>query len=78
MKIYTGQEIRAMRNYLKESRSKFADRFFLTFEAVKGWESGRRNVSGPALIILGQINELINNKKAESARLLSEYRRGLK
>ncbi|MCK5612115.1 hypothetical protein KAR91_60145 [Candidatus Pacearchaeota archaeon] len=76
IKIYSPAEIKAMRIFLKESRAQFADRFFLTAETIKGWELGRRNASGPALVILQQIETEINIKKEESRKILEEYRRG--
>jgi len=63
---------------LAENREKFADRFFLTYETIKGWERGKRITSGPALVILQQIEAIVEAKKAESREVLAEYRRGLK
>ena len=76
IKIYSPDEIRSMRVFLKESRAVFADRFFLTAVTIKGWEIGRRNASGPALVILQQIENEINIKKEEDRKILEEYRRG--
>ena len=78
IKIYSPAEIRAMRIFLKESRTKFADRFFLTDETIKGWELGRRNASGPALVILQQIEGAIEMKKKESRKVLAQYRKELR
>ena len=78
IKIYSHDEIRAMRTFLKESRSVFADRFFLTAETIKGWELGRRNASGPALVILQQIEEEVKRKREEGRKTLAQYRRELR
>jgi len=76
IKIYTPDEIRAFRIFLKESRLEFANRFFLTRETIKGWELGRRNASGPALVILQQIEVAIQCKKDEGRKMLAQYRKG--
>lgn len=78
IKIYSPDEIRAMRVFLKESRAEFAARFFLTCETIKGWETGRRNPSGPALVILQQIGQVVLCKKEEGRKVLAQYRQGLR
>ena len=78
IKIYSPGEIRAMRKYLTESRSVCGDRFFLTSETIKGWELERRNASGPALVILQQIENEINRKKEEDRKILEKYRNDYK
>ncbi len=64
--MYAPDEIRMLRRKVRENRIQFADRFFLTAETVKGWETGRRNVSGPALVILQMIEEEIAATDAEN------------
>lgn len=68
IKIYSPSEIRLMRRKVRETREEFADRFFLTSETIKGWENGRRNASGPALVILQMIEEEITEKHEETRR----------
>lgn len=78
IKVYSPEQIRGMRIFLKESRAEFAKRFFLTYETIKGWELGRRNASGPALVILQQIEGEVNRKKEEGRKTLAQYRRELR
>ena len=78
IKIYSPDQIRSMREYLKETREEFADRFFLTYETIKGWELGRRNVSGPALVILQQIEGVIERQKEDSMKNLALYRQQIR
>lgn len=68
LKIYPPDEIKKLRKFFRMSRADFADLFFLTDETVKGWESGRRNPCGPALVILGQLDAVRAGKIAARER----------
>jgi len=46
------------------TRYEFAELFFLEAETIKNWEIGRRNPSGPAMLILQMLDEEIREKKA--------------
>ena len=57
LKKYAPNEIRKLRKFFRLTRADFADLFLLTDETVKGWETGRRNPYGPALVIMAQLDE---------------------
>lgn len=65
IKIYRADEVRRIRRDLRETRAVFAWRFFLTFEAVKGWEEGRSNLSGPALRLMLEVEREAAERRAE-------------
>lgn len=72
IKFYSGKEIRFIRKKLGESREKFGMRFIVSAESVRNWETGRRNMQGPALRLMQLIEEeagLIENDFNTSVRL---------
>lgn len=73
-KRYLPDEIRAMRKYLRESRERFADRFLMSGDAFKKYETGKREPWGPVIVILGQIAAEIEELKEERSKLLENVR----
>lgn len=76
-KFYTGREIKAIRQTLRDSRARFARRFLLDFETVKAWENDTnpRKPTGPANVILQELEKFTRDIKTEQARVLSSIRR---
>ena len=74
VKTFAADEIRKLRKFFHLTRADFGDQFLVTDETVKGWESGRRNPCGPALVILGQLDELRAAKRAELERDIAHGR----
>ncbi|MFH7319270.1 helix-turn-helix domain-containing protein [Desulfurivibrio sp. D14AmB] len=74
-KIYTPDQIRQIRQGLRDSRSEFARRFLVSTETVKGWEIGRRNQQGPALVIMQQLEAIADEKKRQRIGTLKNIRR---
>lgn len=68
IKIFTPPEIRKIREFFKLTRADFAELFFLTAETVKGWETGRRNQCGPALVIMANLEDEMLENMAETER----------
>jgi putative transcriptional regulator len=48
----SGDEIKAMRNRLGLSQAKFAERFALNLETLKGWEAARFKPDQAACVLL--------------------------
>lgn len=74
IKQYSPSEIRFIRRKLGESRETFGRRFIVSFESVRNWETGRRNMQGPALRLMQLIEEeagFINNDFNTAIRLSS-------
>lgn len=57
IKLFVPDEVRKIRSYFHKTRDEFADLFYLTSETVKGWELGRRNISGPAIRVLQDLED---------------------
>ena len=75
IKQYSPKEIRFIRRKLGESREVFGRRFIVSFESVRNWETGRRNMQGPALRLMQLIEEeagLIKNDFNTAVRLSSQ------
>lgn len=65
-----------MRKYLRESREKFAGRFFMSADAIKKYETDKREPWGPVIVILGQIEAEIEGLKEERRKSLENVRNG--
>lgn len=63
---WTPDRIRAVRKALGQTQEQFAVHFRLHPEAIRTWEQGRGNPSGPATVILDQLAE-----RAEQTQLAS-------
>lgn len=63
MRVYTKEEIRKLREFLRMTRDEFAGHLGVTAEAVKGWEQGRRNPSGSANLLIKQLGEKADEKR---------------
>jgi len=55
MAVWTGGEIKALRERLGESQKAFAERFGLDQSAISLWEAGNTSPRGPSAKILDQI-----------------------
>lgn len=75
VKIYTPEQIKEIRGQLRESRPTFARRFLVSSETVKGWETGRRNQQGPALVIMQQLEAIVDERKRQHTSTLENIRR---
>jgi DNA-binding transcriptional regulator YiaG len=66
----TGNEIAALRRQLGLTQEELAERVGVNRTAVSLWESGDRNPSGPAQMLLGQLASQANrtNPKKSSSR----------
>jgi DNA-binding transcriptional regulator YiaG len=75
-KLYTGAEIRAIRQTLRDSRSRFAKRFLLDFETIKAWENEEnpRKPTGPANVIMQELERFAQEIKTEQRRVLESVR----
>ena len=51
-------DARAIRLSLNLTQEQFADRFDLSLHTVRQWEQGRRELRGPALILLRIIQKM--------------------
>lgn len=55
--LWTPERVRAVRKALGETQDQFARRFRLHPESIRTWEQGRGRPSGPASIILEQLEK---------------------
>uniref|UniRef100_UPI00397AAB6C helix-turn-helix domain-containing protein n=1 Tax=Salmonella sp. SAL04284 TaxID=3159862 RepID=UPI00397AAB6C len=51
------EKVKALRKALGEDQEDFARHFRLTVEAIRIWEQGKGTPSGPATVILDQLQE---------------------
>lgn len=75
-KLYTGAEIKKIRQTLRDSRARFARRFLLDFETVKAWENDAnpRKPTGPANVIMQELEQFAQEIRDEQGRVLKSIR----
>lgn len=73
-KRYTGDEVRALRLALKETRREFGQRFLLSEATIKKYEVEKREAWGPVIVILGQIEKEVEAKRELRRKTLENVR----
>ena len=59
------RQIRAIRAWLGLSQQELADQLRVTQNTVARWETGNRNPSGPALVVLEQLWDRVQHEMTE-------------
>jgi putative transcriptional regulator len=76
VKIYSPAQIKTIRKGLGDTREQFSRRFLVSPETIKGWETGRRNPQGPALVIMQQVERLVVESTEKKNSALDRLRNG--
>lgn len=67
MTTWTRERIKELRNSLGESQEEFARHFRVTVDSIRAWEQPNKGgPSGPATVILDQLNEMRTTAGAAS------------
>jgi len=59
---FSPEEVREIRRRYGESRRLFSRHFLASEHTVKNWETGHRELSGSAIVILQQLNQRLVDK----------------
>ena len=62
---WTPERIKRLRKAFGESQEEFCRRFRIGLGTLRFWEQGRSSPTGPATIILDQLNEQVGAVQAE-------------
>lgn len=65
--MWTPERIKALRKRYRENQEQFAQRFRVTIHAVQRWEQNKDSPSGPATIILDQLDAALKEPDLQPA-----------
>lgn len=57
MKIWSGDEIKALRKRYEETQEEFCRRLAISIDGLRAWEQDRGSPNGPAHLLLSRLEE---------------------